>query len=65
MNYFGKNYAVAIDLDDYLLSRSERGRLGLTGYQPGANRLNLAREHILQLKNDEAIQKPIYDHGTG
>lgn len=65
MNYFGRENSVAIDLDDYLISRSERGRLGLTGYQPGANNLSLARQHILSLRSGKFIQKPIYDHATG
>lgn len=65
MNYFGRDNSVAIDLDDYLISRSERGRLGLTGYQPGANKLSLARQQILALKSGNSIQKPIYDHATG
>ena len=65
VNYFGKNIALAIDLDDYLISREERGRLGLTGYQPEANKLNLARAQILELKKGNTIKKPIYDHSTG
>jgi len=65
MTYFGKDNAVAIDLDDYLINRNERGRLGLTGYQPRANKLDLARQHILSLKLGEPVQKPIYNHATG
>ncbi len=65
MNYFGEDNALAIDLDDYLVSRSERGRLGLTGYQPRANRLDLAREHILSLRSGASILKPVYNHSNG
>lgn len=65
MKYFGKENSLAIDLDDYLISRSERGRLGLTGYQPNANRLALAREHIQALKAGKSIEKPVYNHSTG
>lgn len=46
VTYFGKDIALAVDLDDYLIPRDERGRLGLTGYQPEANKLNLAREQF-------------------
>ena len=63
--YFGEDFCLAIDLDDYLISRSERGRLGLTGYQPRANQLDLAREHILRLKSGHSITKPVYNHATG
>ena len=63
--FFGQHNCLAIDLDDYLLSRSERGRLGLTGYQPGANNLSLARAQIIDLQANKPIQKPIYDHSTG
>jgi phosphoribulokinase len=65
MKYFGEENSLAIDLDDYLVSRSERGRLGLTGYQPGANKLDLAREHIQALKTGKTIEKPVYNHTTG
>jgi len=65
VNYFGSVNALAIDLDDYLISREERGRLGLVGYQPEANNLNLARKQILKLKKYIEIKKPVYDHSTG
>lgn len=54
-----------VDLDDYLISRDERGRLELTGYHPAANRLKLAREHIEQLRRGQAIDKPTYNHEQG
>ncbi|MCC7574723.1 hypothetical protein KO361_03975 [Candidatus Woesearchaeota archaeon] len=65
VNYFGVDNSLAIDLDDYLISREERGKLGLTGYQPEANNLILAREQILELKKGNEIKKPVYDHSTG
>ncbi len=55
---------VNIDLDDYLIPRSQRDRLGLTGYHPQANDLGLARQHIVLLKAGKPIEKPTYDHRT-
>lgn len=65
MQYFGKENCVSIDLDDYLISREERGKLGLTGYHPRANNLYLARENICDLIQGKSILKPRYDHSTG
>jgi phosphoribulokinase len=63
--YYGKEHCATIDLDDYLISREERGTLGLTGYHPQANNLSLARDNILELINCKDIQKPTYNHVTG
>jgi len=65
VKYYGPDDAITIDLDDYLLSREERGKIEVTGYNPLANKLYLAREHLEQLKFGESINKPIYDHSTG
>jgi len=65
VRYFGKDQCVSIDLDDYLMSRTERGKLGLTGYHPRANNLYLARENIENLVQGKTILKPVYDHSTG
>ena len=64
-HYYGFENCVAIDLDDYLISRKERGKLGLTGYNPSANKLSLARKHIASLKRGHSIRKPRYDHTNG
>lgn len=65
MNFYGPEYCVSIDLDDYLVSREERGKLGMTGYNPRANKLFKAREDISNLKSRKQILKPVYDHSTG
>jgi phosphoribulokinase len=65
MLYYGHENCASIDLDDYLISREERGRLGMTGYNPKANQLSLARRHLLELKNGRTISKPRYNHNTG
>ena len=65
VNFFGTEYSLTIDLDDYLLSRIDRGKLEVTGYNPRANKLYLARENIEQLCSGQDIVKPRYDHATG
>ena len=65
VKFYNLNNCLTIDLDDYLISRSDRGKLGLTGYNPLANKLELARENIELLKQGKIIKKPVYDHTTG
>ncbi|MGE0793085.1 MAG: uridine kinase [Candidatus Woesearchaeota archaeon] len=65
MTYYGHKNCISIDLDDYLLSRYERGKLGITGYDPKANKLNQARENIIDLLNYKEISKPRYNHSNG
>lgn len=55
----------SIDLDDYLLSREERGKLEATGYNPVANRLELAHQHLHALSQGISILKPVYSHKIG
>ncbi len=63
--YFGSDNCVSIDLDDYLIDRETRGKLGLTGYNPRANKLFIARKNIEDIRLGKTIQKPIYNHSTG
>lgn len=63
--YFGQENCLAIDLDDYLVSREIRTIRGLTGYDPRSNNLALAREHLTQLLSGNSVMKPRYDHSTG
>jgi phosphoribulokinase len=63
--YYGSKNCESIDLDDYLLSREERGRLEVTGYNPLANKLALARRNILDLKKGKPARKPRYNHANG
>ena len=63
--YYGSENCISIDLDDYLISREMRGKLGISGYNPRANQLFTARRNIEDLKKGNTIQKPVYDHSTG
>jgi phosphoribulokinase len=65
VKFYGSDTCLTIDLDDYLISRKERGKLGLTGYNPQANKLMLARDNIEELLLWKDIKKPRYDHKTG
>lgn len=64
-DFYGSENCISIDLDDYLLSRVEREKLGKTGYDPEANKLKRARENIRDLVNKKPVIKPRYDHSTG
>ena len=63
--FIGERKSLAIDLDDCLISREERGKLEITGYNPLANRLSMARKNIEELSCKQSIMKPRYDHSTG
>ncbi len=63
--FIGKKHSLTIDLDDYLISRQERGKLEVTGYNPIANKLHLARNNLEGLKLGKSIKKPKYVHRTG
>jgi phosphoribulokinase len=65
VKYYGEDNCLSIDLDDYLLSRYERGKLEITGYNPAANKLLLAKRQIEHLINGKSISKPRYDHKKG
>lgn len=63
--FIGEELSLAIDLDDYLVSREERGKLEVTGYNPNANKLSLARSNLEYLKARKTAMKPRYDHTSG
>lgn len=65
VHYFSPKNCLTIDLDDYLISREARGKLELTGYNPRANKLSLARKNIQDLKSRNSTTKPRYDHSQG
>ena len=65
VQYYGSENCMSIDLDDYILSREERGKLEVSGYNPRANKLYLARSNISDLRLGKLILKPRYDHSTG
>jgi phosphoribulokinase len=65
-DFIGRENALPIDLDDYLRhDRAERIATGMAGYHPEANRLGLARRHLVMLLEGLPVTKPRYDHGTG
>jgi len=63
--FIGEKYSLTIDLDDYLISRQERGKLEVTGYNPIANKLHVAHNNLEGLRLGNKIKKPKYDHRTG
>ncbi len=65
IKFYSKDIALAIDLDDYLISREQRGKLGLTRYDIEANKLQYARQNIIDLSYNKNIKKPRYNHSTG
>jgi len=65
VDFYGADKVAAIDLDDYLVSRDERNSMGLLGYDPEANRLDLARKHLAEIRRFRSVVKPRYDHSNG
>ncbi len=63
--YYGSENCISIDLDDYLICREMRGKLEISGYNPKANKLFMARKNIEELKAGKTIQKPVYNHSSG
>jgi phosphoribulokinase len=63
---FGAELMTVICLDDYhSLDRKGRKETGITALDPRANNFDLMYEQIKALKNNQAIDKPIYNHETG
>jgi phosphoribulokinase len=63
---FGEQFITVICLDDYhSLDRKQRKETGITALDPRANNFDLMYEQIKDLKNGQAIDKPIYNHETG
>ena len=63
---FGEEFITVICLDDYhSLDRKQRKQTGITALNPKANNFHLMYEQMKDLKNGEAINKPIYNHETG
>ncbi|KAI5067364.1 hypothetical protein GOP47_0017892 [Adiantum capillus-veneris] len=53
-------------LDDYhSLDRTGRKEKGVTALHPHANDFDLMYEQVKAIKEGRAIEKPIYNHGTG
>jgi len=66
VNLFGSENITEICLDDYhRYDRATRADLGLTALNPAANDLELMVSQIGELRANQAIFKPVYDHSTG
>ncbi|CCH66443.1 Phosphoribulokinase [Richelia intracellularis HH01] len=66
MDLFGEGLMTVICLDDYhCLDRKQRKETGITALDPRANNFDLMYEQIKMLKNNQGIDKPIYNHETG
>jgi phosphoribulokinase len=62
----GDEVVVSFSMDDYhSLDRRQRKEQGITPLHPTANHLDLLAEHLESLRRGEAIDKPVYDHGSG
>jgi phosphoribulokinase len=64
--YWTANNSLVIELDDYLFSRKKRKEMEIeTGYDPRANKLDIAASNISDLIYGRSTLKPVYDHHTG
>ncbi|MCX6669038.1 MAG: phosphoribulokinase [Methanothrix sp.] len=62
----GEETVASFSMDDYhSLDRRQRKEQGITPLHPTANHLDLLAEHLESLRRGEAIDKPVYDHGSG
>ena len=62
----GEETVDSFSMDDYhSLDRRQRKEQGITPLHPAANHLDLLAEHLESLHRGEAIDKPVYDHGSG
>ncbi|MBT3201074.1 MAG: hypothetical protein HN350_14325 [Phycisphaerales bacterium] len=57
--------ASVLRLDDYKTARSDRQDAGIFGPHPDANKMDLIGEHLMSLKKNQAISKPVYDSASG
>ncbi len=62
----GEETVASFSMDDYhSLDRRQRKEQGITPLHPAANHLDLLAKHLESLRRGEAIDKPVYDHGSG
>jgi phosphoribulokinase len=63
---FGNGRIATICLDDYhALDRVQRKAAGVTALDPRANNFAAMEEDLWQLREGNAITKPVYDHADG
>ncbi|NEO86035.1 MAG: phosphoribulokinase [Spirulina sp. SIO3F2] len=62
----GEDNVTAICTDDYhRYDRQQRAEMGISALHPDCNYLDIMEQHLNQLRNGQAILKPIYNHHTG
>jgi len=57
--------AAILAMDSYKKTRKQRAELGLWGPHPQANRIDLAIEHLRELRAGNSIEVPVYDLESG
>jgi phosphoribulokinase len=63
---FGHERIATVCLDDYhALDRAQRKATGLTALDPRANNFAAMEEDLSELRDGNAIRKPVYDHSDG
>jgi phosphoribulokinase len=62
----GEENVAHICTDDYhRYDRKQRAELGITPLQPDCNHLDIVAQHLVHLRNGQAILKPVYRHQDG
>jgi phosphoribulokinase len=62
----GEENVSHICTDDYhRYDRRQRGELGITPLHPDCNYVDVITQHLIHLRNGEAILKPVYRHQDG
>jgi phosphoribulokinase len=62
----GTQIVQTVEMDGYHKeNREERAKSGRSPLEPEANRFDLIKEHLEKLKNNQAVDVPIYNHETG
>ncbi|MCP3966167.1 MAG: hypothetical protein GY750_04345 [Lentisphaerae bacterium] len=57
--------AAVLPLDDYKTSRESRYGQNLYGAHPDANKMELIKKHLNEIKLRKVIQRPVYNAVTG
>ncbi|MBN2704040.1 MAG: dihydrodipicolinate synthase family protein [Pontiellaceae bacterium] len=57
--------ADVLRLDDYKTSRAFRAERNIFGPHPEANKLELLRDHLTELRNGRAFRRPLYNKVSG
>jgi 4-hydroxy-tetrahydrodipicolinate synthase len=57
--------ATVLRLDDYKTSRAFRAERSIYGPHPEANKMDLLKAHLTELKAGREVQRPVYDKTSG